>query len=183
MNINSRNKIEKMAYVGVCTALIIVLSQMSIPMPSGVPITLQTFAIALCGYILGSKLSAISTIIYVSLGAIGLPVFANFSGGIGSLVGYTGGFIWGFIIMAFLCGLGNYVNSKILSVILGIVGLLACDVCGAFQYGTIAGMDFISSFLLVAAPYLIKDIICVILAYGIAKLVLTALKKSKLAIA
>ncbi len=180
MNIKFKNSTEKMAVIAVCTAVIIVVSQLSIPMPSGVPITMQTFGIALCGYILGAKYASISTAIYIALGAVGLPVFSNFSGGFGSLLGYTGGFIWGFVLMAFLCGLGNKWNNKIVGVALGIAGLLLCDICGAFQYAVIAKIDFVASFMLVAVPYLVKDIICVVLAFVVARLIVTALKKSKL---
>lgn len=180
MKINFKNQTEKMVITGVCTALIIVLSQISIPMPSGVPITLQTFAIAICGFLLGPKLATISTVLYIALGSIGLPVFASFSGGFSSVIGYTGGFIWGFIFMALLCGFACKFNNKFISISFGILGLLACDICGAFQYGLIAQMNFFSSFALVAAPYLVKDIICVILAYTFVKLVIVALQKSKL---
>lgn len=179
MELKFKNSIEKISLVGVCTALIIVLSQIAIPMPSGVPATLQPFAIALCGFLLGWKLAGVSTFIYIAMGAIGLPVFANFSGGFGTLVGMTGGFIWGFILMALLCGFGNKFGNKAIALLFGIAGLLVCHCCGALQYGMFSGIDFIASFLLVCAPYLVKDIIFVVVAYGIANLVSMALQKSK----
>ena len=73
---------------------------------SCVPMTMQTFAITLAGIILGSKKGAVASLIYVLLGAVGVPVFANFSGGYQLLVGPTGGFIISFPIMAFIIGLG-----------------------------------------------------------------------------
>ena len=92
--------------IGVVTAVIVIMAQISIPMPLGVPMTMQTFAITLAGIILGSKKGAVASLIYVLLGAVGVPVFANFSGGYQLLVGPTGGFIISFPIMAFIIGLG-----------------------------------------------------------------------------
>ena len=66
--------------IGVVTAVIVIMAQISIPMPLGVPMTMQTFAITLAGIILGSKKGAVASLIYVLLGAVGVPVFANFSG-------------------------------------------------------------------------------------------------------
>ena len=86
---------KDMAFTGMFAAVIAVLSQIAIPLPSGVPVTLQTFAVALAGYTLGMKLGGLSAIVYVLIGAVGVPVFSGFKGGLGSLTGPTGGFIWG----------------------------------------------------------------------------------------
>ena len=100
-----RLSIKNMTLAALFAAVITVCSQISIPMPSGVPITLQTFAIALCGYVLGWQLSLVSVAVWMLLGAAGVPVFSNFHGGIGVLLGMTGGFIFGFLPFAALCGL------------------------------------------------------------------------------
>ncbi|MCA5010971.1 biotin transporter BioY, partial [Clostridioides difficile] len=63
-------------------AVLAVISQLSIPMPTGVPITIQIFGVALIGTVLGWKLGFLATLIYILLGAVGLPVFSNFRGGI-----------------------------------------------------------------------------------------------------
>ena len=85
--------------VGMFAAVLAVMSQIAIPMPSGVPMTLQTFAVALAGAVLGWKLGALSALVYLLLGAAGVPVFSGMSGGLGVLLGKTGGFIFGFIFM------------------------------------------------------------------------------------
>ena len=107
-NMNSGDKklftVKNMCYVGLFTAVIAIMAQISIPMPLGVPMTMQTFAITLAAIILGAKLSTISSLIYILLGAIGLPVLAGFSGGISKFVGPTGGFLISFPIMAFIIG-------------------------------------------------------------------------------
>lgn len=154
--------------IGMCTAIIAVLSQLSIPLPSGVPITLQTFAIALTGYLLGYKAGTIATVIYLLLGLIGAPVFSNFGSGVAVLFGKTGGFLIGFIFMSFLCGLAIGRKKKIQPVsviLLSGAGLLVCHLFGVLQFHFITNIGFWSSALLVSFPYLIKDIISVIIAY------------------
>ena len=101
-----RRKEEKMKIstktivtVGMFTAVLAVLSILQIPMPTGVPITLQTFAMALCGYVLGWQSGVAATLLYIVLGTVGVPIFAGMSAGPGVLFGYTGGFIFGFIFL------------------------------------------------------------------------------------
>ncbi len=103
-----KNKLstKELCTISVWAAIIAVMAQIAIPMPAGVPMTMQTFGITLAALILGPKKGAIATLIYVLLGIVGLPVFANFTGGIDKLVGPTGGFIVSFPLMAWIIGLG-----------------------------------------------------------------------------
>ncbi len=78
--------------VGMFAAVLAVMSQIAIPMPSGVPMTLQTFAVALAGAVLGWKLGALSALVYLLLGAAGVPHFQEMSGGLGVLLGKDGRF-------------------------------------------------------------------------------------------
>lgn len=156
---------QSLAMTGMFTAVLAVLSILQIPMPSGVPITLQTFAVALCGYVLGRRKGTLSIILYLIIGFIGLPVFTGMTGGIGKLFGFTGGFLYGFLFLAFFCGLGIQLQNKVLAVIFGIIGLLICHILGAFHYSIIAETGFVPAFLLVSMPYLVKDVLSVIGAY------------------
>lgn len=104
--------IRELCSIGLLTAVICVIAPFSIPMPLGVPMTMQTFAIILAGIILGAKKGALATLLYVLLGVIGLPIFSNFTGGWQSLIGPTGGFILSFPIMAYLIGLGMQYRTK-----------------------------------------------------------------------
>lgn len=156
-----------LVYIGMFAAVLSVLSQISIPMPTGMPLTLQTFAVALTGAVLGWRLSLASTAVWVLLGAVGVPVFANFSGGFRVLVGYTGGFIWGFFFMAALCGIGSAMKNKPFGLEIGFLGLLICHVLGSLQYALIANISFLNSVLLVSVPYLVKDVISVVLAFSV----------------
>lgn len=166
--------------IGMFTAVLAVLSILKIPMPSGVPVTLQTFAMALCGYVLGAKKGTASTCLYLLVGAIGVPVFAGMTGGVSCLVGYTGGFLWGFIFLTLLCGVSLKSKSKVLQVILGLVGLVICHLLGSAWYAVVASTTFWNSFLLVSVPYLIKDVISVVAAYAVAIALRKALNAANL---
>ena len=160
-------------------AVIAVLSQVAIPMLSGVPVTLQTFAVALCAYFLETKYSLLTVIVYILLGLVGVPVFANFGAGPGKLFGFTGGFIFGFILFAVLCSLSMKFKNAPLRIALGLAGLMVCHLCGVLQFMFLSGNPFATTFMMVSAPFLVKDVISVILAYVIADRILPVLNKIK----
>ena len=161
-------KIRDMVFIAVFTAIIAALSQVSIPMPNMVPITLQTFAVSLAGYFLGAKKGVASVGVYVMLGAVGAPVFASFKGGFAVLIGYTGGFIWGFIPLAFLCGI---LADKKLGMALGVLGIVVCHLLGSIQYMILSGNGFWASVALVSLPYILKDLLLIPAAFFISKTV------------
>lgn len=141
-------------------------------MPSGIPLTLQTYAIALCGFVLSGKLGTVSVCIYLLMGALGLPVFAGFRGGMHVFAGPTGGFLFGFLPLVTLCGASN-------ALLVG-AGLLCCHLLGALQYSLITGVSFPLSVLNISLPYLVKDAAMVFAAGITARAVrgrLTALQK------
>lgn len=128
--------IQDLCMVGVLSAVIAVMAQIAIPMPFGVPMTMQTFALTLAGIVLGSKKGALSSLVYILLGVIGLPVFANFTGGWQSITGPTSGFILSFPLMTYTIGLGTeYRNKWKGSFIIGIiVGTSLNFVCGTLMF-------------------------------------------------
>lgn len=176
----TRAKIKRIVFTGVLAALLAVLSQISIPTPTGVPITLQTFAVALCGYVMGPTLGTGAVAIYLALGAVGLPVFAGFSGGAGIFLGVTGGYLWGFLPLAFFCGLGSRSVKKVISVLWGVGGLFICHLLGALQFALIGNLSFWEAFLLASAPYLVKDVVSAAAALFGALALRAALKKAGL---
>lgn len=157
--------VRQMVLTGLLSAILCVLSILEIPMPTGVPITLQTFAVALCGYVMGWKTGAFSAALYVLLGAIGVPVFSGMSGGAGFLIGPTGGFLFGFPVLAALCGLGieKYGRQfKGRAFLCGLAGLFLCHLAGVLQFSVVTGTGFTQSFFLASAPYLVKDGLCLV---------------------
>jgi biotin transport system substrate-specific component len=95
------------ARCGVFVALMAITSQIAIPI-GPVPINLAVLTVLLAGSMLGAYWGVLSVLSYILLGAIGLPIFSKFGSGLGALVGPTGGFLLGYIVMVFLTGLGTY---------------------------------------------------------------------------
>ncbi len=93
-------KIVAMVQIALFAAIIAVCSWIQIPMT--VPFTMQTFAVFWCPRHTGRQGRTISILIYIVLGAVGVPVFAGFTGGIGILFGTTGGYIIGFLFTGLL---------------------------------------------------------------------------------
>lgn len=148
---------RKLTFTALFVALIAVCAQITVPMPSGVSFTLQTFAVALCGYLLGVRFGVLGVLVYLLLGAVGAPVFSAFHGGFHILVGKTGGYLWGFLPMAALCGLARRGSGKVLPYLWGIPGLLLCHLLGTFQNMLLTGGSFLALLAVYSLPYLLKD--------------------------
>lgn len=165
---NRRIPTRKLVYTAMMTAIIAVLSQVAFPLPSGIPVTLQTFAVSLCGYF-GGIWGVVAVVIYLALGAVGVPVFANFKGGFAAIAGVTGGFLVGFIPFALTCAikpkLKNEILNSLLRILLGCVGVLICHLFGTWWYSYQSGNGFVASLLTVSVPFLPKDVFSVVLAY------------------
>lgn len=149
-------------------AITAVLAQISIPFPGGVPLTMQTLAVSLTGIILGSKKGFITQCIYMLLGAIGIPVFASFSGGIQAIFGPTGGFILSFPIMAYVIGLiCERTNNKGLILLAMVLGSVVNYAAGTLQFAFITKMSMMESFMACVAPFIITGLVKAVLATAI----------------
>jgi biotin transport system substrate-specific component len=146
-----------------------ILAQISIPLPfSTVPLTMQVFAVTISGVILGAKRGFVSQLIYILLGSIGMPVFAQMSGGLGIVLGYTGGFIMAFPIMTLLIGYISEKTDKIYYVMISmILALIINYTIGTLWYSFVAGVGFVEGFMVCVAPFIISDIIKLGLATSI----------------
>ncbi len=168
------NKIKDCVLISLFTAIIAVSSFITIPSP--VPFTLQTLAVFCTLTILEGKKGFLAITLYVILGAIGLPVFSNFSGGVGHLSGATGGYISGFILTALVYSLVTRLssnNNRTKAVGL-FTGLLACYAFGTFWYVAIYLKDlnlqtFLSSLSICVLPFVIPDLIKIRIALLIDK--------------
>ncbi len=154
---------------GMFAAVLTVISQISIPMPSGVPLTIQVFGVALVGSVLGWKLGTCSVLVYILLGMVGLPVFSNFHGGFGVLTGVTGGYIWSWPIMSMLCGIRPGSNHRTvnfaLRISLALIGLCIVEIVGGLQWAYLAGsMPLKAIFFYSVTAFVPKDILLTILA-------------------
>ena len=155
---------------GLFAALLTAVSQISLPMPTGVPVTIQAFGVALCGAVLGWKRGALSTLVYILLGAVGLPVFANFQGGLRVITGFSGGYVLAWPLMAILCGipvskkLSGSVNL-ILSLILAVAGMLIMETAGGLQWAFLSGDQTFGMIMVYSfAAFIPKDTVLTIAA-------------------
>ncbi|ONI45194.1 hypothetical protein AN640_04845 [Candidatus Epulonipiscium fishelsonii] len=141
-------------------AMTAVLAQISIPFPGGVPLTMQTLAVALCGIILGPKLGGISVLIYVCLGAIGLPVFSSLSGGLQTIVGSTGGFIISFPIMAYVIGKISE-NQKNKFIVFGstVLASIINYTIGTIQFSLVTETPIIISIVYCVLPFVATGLV------------------------
>lgn len=166
--------ITDLSYISLFVAIITVCSWISIPL--AVPFTMQTFAIYASVGLLGTKRSALSMLIYISLGAIGVPVFANFSAGIGVLVGTTGGYILGYLLSIFITGgliklLGKRPVSMFFSMV---VGLIVCYFFGTVWFiylyaKTTSPIGIMSALSWCVFPFIIPDLLKILLAIVVVK--------------
>jgi len=142
----------------------------SIPLQP-VPITLQTLFVCLSGALLGGYFGAISQVIYVLLGVIGLPVFAGGTAGPGILLGPSGGYLLGFIAGAYLIGRLLEVKEEpgITWIIISfLAGTIVLDALGLLQLALVARLSLVKAFLAGVAPFLPGDLLKLIVAALIA---------------
>ncbi len=171
----SQFKTIELVYIAVCAALMAICSWIQIPMT--VPFTLQTFAIFLTIGILGGKLGTIAVAVYILLGAVGVPVFAGFSGGFGVILGPTGGYIIGFIFSALVMWLIEKLFGRKLPV-LGVAMVLGLIVCYAFgtawfmvvyaQQGNAVNLATALGWCVI--PFIIPDVVKIALALTLSKI-------------
>lgn len=146
-------------------ALTAVCAWIAIPIPP-ISFTLQTFALHLTLGLLGGKWGSRSILLYLLLGAVGLPVFTGFRGGLSALLGPTGGFLWGFLGAAACYRLVERFG-KLPAMLMA---QLVCYLCGCLWFTVYApGTPFGAAVLTCVVPYLIPDIIKIWLALELSK--------------
>lgn len=126
--------------------IIAVSAQITIPLPFGVALTLQTFAVSLSGFSQKPENALLSVLCYLLLGVAGVPVFSGFKGGAAILFGKSGGFLFGFILLCSGCAFSKMTVIKILKFILVFSGLLMCHLCGTVYFSFITKTPLFTSF-------------------------------------
>jgi biotin transport system substrate-specific component len=161
------------------TALIAVAAQISVPMLP-VPMTLQTCAVLFVGFAFGSRLGMMTVLAYLAEGAMGLPVFANGGAGLPYMMGPTGGFLMGFVLMAGLAGLvSDYGLSRNVMATVG-VGLVASALVyvPGLAWPALAGAEWTTLWASWAAPFLLGDVVKAVIVALVVSGGLRALNKS-----
>jgi biotin transport system substrate-specific component len=156
-------------YIALAAALIAVCSWISIP--TTVPFTLQTFAVCLTTALLGLRRGTLAVIVYLCLGAVGLPVFAGFKGGIASLAGPTGGYLIGFIFTALIVGIiaDRFGRKPVVLVIAMILGIAVCYAFGTAWFVPVytkaaSPIGIAAALSMCVFPFIIPDLIKIAVA-------------------
>ena len=158
-------KTSDIVKIALGAAVMCVLSAIGINL-GPIPITLATFGVYVVGAVLGKYRAALSVLIYVALGALGLPVFAGFTGGISRLLWTGGGFIIGYIPCAFITGLiiDLAEEKRFVYPVSMVVGTLFCYGCGTLWYSFLMNVGFAEALTVCVVPFLIVDAVKIIIA-------------------
>lgn len=161
---NMNNTIRKDVVAALFAALTAIFTQLVIPIQP-VPITLGTMAVMMAGAVLGKHYGPLSIIIYVLLGAAGLPVFAMARGGVSVIAGPGGGFILGYIVMAFAVGLctekwGHSMKALIPAMA---IGCLVVYICGVAWFMALTGSGLWAAIVMCMLPFLPGDAVKILL--------------------
>ena len=172
--VRQRSKTYDLVYVSIFVILIAVCSWISIPLT--VPVTLQTFGVFIAVGLLGGKRGTLAVLVYILMGAIGIPVFSGFTGGIGILAGTTGGYIVGFLFSALLMWGMEKLFGKDTKVLAGsmILGLAGCYALGTAWFMAVYAqgsgpIGLWSALSMCVVPFIIPDLLKIALALMIRK--------------
>ena len=180
---NSKRSVSilDLTYVAAGAALIAVCSWVTVPLPA-VPITLQTFAVFAALGILGGGRGTAAVAVYIALGAAGVPVFSGFKGGVGTLLGVTGGYIVGFLFSAGVYWLVTARRENPAARIVGMVaGLAVCYAFGTVWFvmvysRTTGAVGFGAALMKCVIPFLLPDAVKLALAFLISAAVRKRIK-------
>ena len=168
-----QKSVRKMTASAICVALMCISSFISLPF-GHISLSLQLFAVYFALYYLGTLYGSLSVVAYLSLGAVGIPVFSSFGGGISSFVGPSGGFLFGFLVLAFVYSLTLFFlrNRKGGQIIATVLSLIALYFCGSLYYSVVylGGLNAIGpSLLATVVPFILPDVCKILLAHFISK--------------
>lgn len=161
---NIRRATVSLCETAICTALLCVLSPLSIPTPLNIAFTLQVLVVLLVALVLKPLQALAAQLIYTLLGIVGLPVFSGWQSGFGVITGPTGGFIIGFILAAFFVSLlkgrhdGKLAAVRYLAVTI-LVGIPCVYLPGVIGFMLVTGRDFGTALMMVAAAFIPIDLV------------------------
>lgn len=185
-NTTSMTRAQGLALTALSIALIAVGAWITVPI-GPIPFTLQVFVVTLVLLVLPDKLPIAAVAGYLVLGAVGVPVFSGMRGGIGMLMGPTGGFLIGYLVAAIVCvpvarlirGARpesiSVAREVLTGVAVGVVYLLIIYVCGWAQYIVVANVTPEQSFAVTVAPFVVVDAIKIVAAIVVSLIVRRAL--------
>ena len=177
-------KVKQLTYIGVFAALTAVCSQISFPLPfTTVPFSLGILAVFLCGAILSPLEAFAAQGIYLLVGAVGVPVYSQFTGGPGILFGMTGGYLIAYLFMAPIIAFAAKKFKKHLfpALLVGMVlALLLCYAFGTVWFIIVTQSTWVAALTSCVVPFILPDCIKIIAASALALALRKALSKARL---
>lgn len=175
-----------MARIALMAALTAVMAQIAVPIEP-VPFTFQVLAVILAGYLLGPRYGAMAMLVYLLLGAVGVPVFANFTSGLGSLLGPSGGYLWSYPLAAAVAGLAapalagsRRPVAMAWGVGAGTLALVVIYAVGAFWLAVQANLSPGAAIAAGVAPFVVFDAVKVAFATVLAAAVAPRIASTRL---
>ena len=168
---------RQVARCGVCIALLAVSAWITVPL-GPVPFTMQTFVLALLPQVMRTRDALFTVAVYLLLGAVGVPVFSGFQGGLGVLLGPTGGYLLGFAAGMPVAGAvmhADVLPRRARGVAAGIALLAASYALGTFQLMNVYAIDAPAALAVAVVPFVVPDVVKLVASVGVAERVCRAL--------
>lgn len=168
---------RSIARCGVCIALLAVSAWITVPL-GPVPFTLQTFVMALIPQVMGMRDAFFTVVVYLLLGAAGVPVFSGFQGGLGALLGPTGGYLLGFAAGMPVAGAAMRVGAlprRARGTLAGVALLAVSYVLGTLQLMNVYALDAPAALAVAVVPFVVPDMVKVMASVSVAERICRAL--------
>lgn len=150
------SRVKTLCILSMLLCILIILAQIKIDI-GYVPITLQTLGVYFISLIVLPRHAFYITFVYIFMGAIGLPVFSGFTGGIGALLSYNGGYIFSFPIMAYITSLCGYEKSLMQKISACLIGTIICYAIGTAWFMYVMKLNLLTSLSMCVIPFLFTD--------------------------
>lgn len=177
-------KTKTLAVTAIFAALTAVFAQIIVPLPfTPVPVSMGVFAVYLTGAVLPVGAAVTAQIVYLLLGAVGLPVFGGFSGGFGVLAGPTGGYLFMYPVMAFLIAwVARRAGKKTVPVLAAgmLCALAVCYLGGSLWFCLVGRVAWVKSLTLTVLPFVPMDLVKIAVCSAFAVSLNRALSKAGL---
>ena len=171
INTKPQSKTYRLVMTALMASVICILAPMSIQI-GDIPISLTNLAIYIILYILGWKQGSISYLVYMLIGMVGVPVFSGFTGGLGKLLGYTGGYIIGFLPMAIVAGLViDHTKNRFFHLLGMVVGTIICYALGTAWYCFSSGTPVGAALAVCVIPFIPFDLLKMVFAIEVGPLI------------
>ncbi len=165
MSKNAGNDLRLLMFSAMLAALLAVFSQISIPLIP-VPVNLALLAVFLIGFLLPLPWALATVGTYLILGAVGVPVFSGFRGGLQALLGFTGGYLFGYLASALVIALLKHkADTVVKRFLLCLLALLACYLPGTLWLMNVGGMGLGKALPMAIYPFIPGDLLkCLVAA-------------------